>query len=202
MSRILQSSWFVALASCLLYLATTAALLHPDDLAGARKAQSAHPSPNDDPAWKFRNPEFEQWIEEIKTEKEALNLRDQQLHELQTRLDAERQEILSLTQAVQQLQMNFDSGVVRFKAQEADNIKRQTKLLAGMSPDGAAAMLSEMKDDDIVRLLFTLKADQSSAILDSMSKSGKAEAKRAADLALRIRKVLPAPPGSPTQTKP
>jgi flagellar motility protein MotE (MotC chaperone) len=202
MSRILQSSWFVALASCLLYLATTAALLHPEDLAGARKAQSAHRSPDDDPAWKFRNPEFEQWIEEIKTEKEALNLRDQQLHELQTRLDAERQEILSLTQAVQQLQMNFDSGVVRFKAQEADNIKRQTKLLAGMSPDGAAAMLSEMKDDDIVRLLFSLKADQSSAILDSMSKSGKAEAKRAADLALRIRKVLPAPPASTPQTKP
>jgi len=199
MTRILQSSWFVALASCLLYLATTAALLRPEKFAGARVASKAGQSPSDDPSWKFRNPEFDQWVEEIKTEKEALKTREQQLHELQTRLDAERQELLSLTQEVHQLQMNFDKGVVRFKEQDADNLKKQTKLVAGMSPDGAAAMLSQMQDDDIVRLLFSLKTDQAGAILDTMSKAGPADAKRAAALALRLQKVLPPERGAPTK---
>lgn len=199
MTRILQSSWFVALASCLLYLATTAALLRPEQLAGARVSTKVSQSPNDDPSWKFRNPEFDQWIEEIKSEKEALNVREQQLRELQTRLDAEHQEILTLTQEVHQLQMNFDKGVVRFKEQEADNLKKQTKLVSGMSPEGAAAMLSQMQDDDVVRLLFSLKTDQAGAILDNMSKAGPVEAKRAASLSLRLQKVLPPERGAPTK---
>ena len=197
MMRVLKSSWFLALASCLLYLATTAALLRPEQFAAVRATRAANRSANDDPSWRFRNPELEQWLEEIKNEKAALALREQQLRELQTRLDAERQEILTLTQTVHQLQTDFDKGVIRFREDESENLKRQTKIIKGMSPEGAAAMLNEMPDDEIVRLLFLLKPDETSQILDSMSKAGKSEAKRAAELALRIRKVVsPSPNGS------
>ncbi len=202
MSRLLQSSWFVALTGCLLYLATTGALLRPKDFAGARTEQTVSHSPNDDPSWKFRNPEFEQWVQEIKSEKELLATREQQLRELQTRLEAEHQEILTLTQTVYGLQQSFDQGVVRFKEQEADNLKRQTKVVAGMSPEGAAAMLSQMPDDQIVRILYSLKPDQASPILDTMSKLGPIEAKRAADLAQRLTKVVSLAPKARTGPPP
>jgi flagellar motility protein MotE (MotC chaperone) len=202
MTRLLTSSWFVALTSCVVYLATTVILLRPSQFAMAQAVHQASRSPNDDPSWRFRNPEFEQWVEEIKSEKEALRLREQQLRELQTRLDAERQEILTLTQAVHHLQTQFDKGVVRFKEQEIDNLKLQTKIIAGMSPEGAAAILNEMPEDEIVRVLFSLKADQSGQILESMSKTGKTEAKHAADLALRLRKVVSPPPTGSTKSPP
>jgi len=197
MARLLQAPWFIALAGCLLYLATTAALLHPEQFADAAAAAApAHAiksEAGDAPSWKFRNPEFEQWIDELKREKESLAIREQQLHELQTRLEAERAEILTVTQAVYQLQSEFDGNIVRIKAQEVDNLKRQTKVISGMSPEGAVAMLNEMPDNDLVKVLFTLKPDSVSEILDAFSKMGKTEAKRAAALSERLRVVLPPP---------
>ena len=49
-----------------------------------------------------------------------------------------------------------------------------------MTPDGAVAMMKEMPDDEVIRLLYSLKPDISGAILDAMSKPGGASAKRAA----------------------
>jgi flagellar motility protein MotE (MotC chaperone) len=203
MARILQAPWFVALAGCLLYLVTTAALLRPEQFAGAASAaapaHAAKSEAGDEPSWKFRNPEFEQWIDELKREKESLAVREQQLHELQTRIEAERAEIFTVTQAVHQLQSEFDGNVIRIKDQEVDNLKRQTKVISGMSPEGAVAMLNEMPDDDLVKVLFTLKPDAVSEILDAFSKMGKNEARRAAALSERLRLVLPP---TPTNSRP
>lgn len=115
MLRILHSPWAVALTGCLLYMATTAALLRPEQFAvpaPTAGAQTVKSSAGNDPSWKFRNPEFEQWIDELKRERESQAIREQQLRELQTRLDAERQEILVVTQAVYQLQSEFDRNEI------------------------------------------------------------------------------------------
>jgi len=82
------------------------------------------------------------------------------------------------------------------KEQDMENIKKQAKVISAMSPEGAAAMLNEMPEDQTVAVLFTLKPDISSLILDTMSKLGKTEAKRAAALAERMRTVLPPPANS------
>jgi flagellar motility protein MotE (MotC chaperone) len=195
MIRIFQSSWFVAFAGCVLYLATTVAVLNPSKFAGV---QFANPdfSAEDDPSWKFRNPEFNQWVAQIKSEKESLDTREQHLNELQTRLNAEMQEVSTVTQTVAQLQENFDQNVVRFKAQETDNVKHQAKLIAAMSPEGAVAMLTEMPDDDAVKILFTMKTDEASLILDALSKTGQPQAKRAAQLTERLHQVLQPTPAT------
>ena len=193
MIRIFQSSWFVALLGCLLYLGTTVFVLTPSKFAGLRPPAPDYSAEND-PSWKFHNPEFDQWVTQIKSEKETLDLREQRLNELQTRLNAELQEITTVTQSVAQLQQSFDKNVIRFKAQEVDNIKRQAKLIATMSPAGAVAMLDQMPDDQAVRILFTMKNDDASAILDAWSKGDKTQAKRAAQMMEKLRQVLPAPP--------
>ncbi len=195
MVNYLKSSWAVAIAGGLLYLATTAALLRPGEFEQVAPVAEASSSANTAPSWSFRNPEFEQWVEELKHERENLAQRAQQLQELQKRLEAERQEILSVTQTVHQLQMDFDKNVVRLKEQDQDNLKRQTKIVAAMSPEGAAAMLNEMPEDQTVGVLFMLKPDAASLILDTLSKLGKTEAKRAAQLTERMRLVLPPPAG-------
>src|SRR5580700_4523290 len=97
MTRILQSGWFVALLGCILYLATTIFVLSPSKFAGAQFIQPDY-SAEDDPSWKFRNPEFNEWVSEIQNEKEKLDERSQQLDEWQTRLNLELQEISVATQ--------------------------------------------------------------------------------------------------------
>lgn len=190
--RWLQSPWMVSLSGCLLFLATTAALISPARFEGLRASAAEPFTPNNDPSWKFRNPEFEQWVEELKQEREVLLTKEKALQEWQTRLDAERAEIFSITQAVNQLQMEFDKNVVRFKSQDAENLKRQTQLVAAMPPASAAKLLSEMPEDDAVRILFGMKAEQASLVLDAFSQSGPAQAKQAAAITKRMRNVLPA----------
>jgi flagellar motility protein MotE (MotC chaperone) len=190
MIRILQSFWLTALVGCLLYLGTTLVVIRPDHFETVPMVPSNR-SATDDPSWKFKNPELDQWITQTKDETERLVLREQQLKEWQSRLDAERQEIATVTQTVARLQADFDKNVIRFRTQEMDNVKHQVKLIAAMTPAGAAAMFNEMGDDDVVRILFIMKADVASAILDTMSKLGKEDARRAAALTSRLHQVLP-----------
>lgn len=192
MKRILQSSWLAVLIGGLLYFGTTMAVLRPGQFAGASTAaESRQLSADDDPSWRFHNPEFNQWVTQIKDEKDALALRAQQLDELQVRINADRQEINTVTQTVARMQSDFDMNVIRFKTQETENVRHQAKLIAAMSPEGSAAMIKEMSDDDIVRILFIMKTDQASLILDTLSKLGATEARRAAMLTVRLHKVLP-----------
>jgi len=190
MIRILQSSWFVALAGSLLYLATTVAVLQPSKFP-KRPPVETDVSANDDPSWRFHNPEFDQWVAQIKSRKESLDAREQSLNELQTRLNVEIQEVSAATQTVSQLQAVFDKNVIRFKAQEAANLKHQIKLISGMSPEGAVATLNEMPDGDVLRIFFAMKPDNASAILDAFSKKGPAWAKRAAQITEQLHRVLP-----------
>ena len=82
--------------------------------------------------------------------------------------------------------------MLQFKDQEAVNAKKQVKVIADMSPEGAAAMLNEISDDETTKLLYLMKTDVSGPILDAMSKLGPVQAKRAATLAERLKDVLPA----------
>ncbi len=197
MIRTLQSGWMAALIGCVLYLATTVMVLSPSKFAGLHQDKPDY-SANDDPSWRFRNPEFNEWVSQIQVEKEKLDLREQRLEEWQTRLNTELQEISTVTQTVNQLQSEFDKNVIRFKAQEVDNVKHQAKLISAMSPEGAVAMLGNMSDEDVVRILFTMKPDQASLILDSLSKISPEEAKHAALLTERLHQVLPEPVPNPT----
>ena len=192
MTRWLTSGWVVALAGGLVYLATTALLIRPAQFEAARAVLAAVKlTPDNDPSWRFKNPEFQQWVAELKMEKSDLDTRAQQLQALQTRLAAQQQEFIVATQSVYQLQAEFDKNVVRIKSQEVQNLSKQAKIIAGMSPEGAAKLISQMADDDVVRLLAIMKPDEAGIVLDSMSKLGKTEAKRAADLTARLRMVLP-----------
>ena len=118
MIRLLQSAWLAALIGCIVYLGSMMAFIHPEKLQAARKASAEEKStPSEEPSWKFTNPEFDQWVQEIKRQRDAITLREQQLQELQTRLESERQELNTATQTVSQLQSEFDKNVIRIKDQ-------------------------------------------------------------------------------------
>lgn len=175
------------------FFATMFLLLRSASLGRVTAAAKAAPVAEDDPAWKFHNPDIDQWVSQIKEEREALAVREQQLKEWEARLAAENRELSAVTQAVTRTQEDFDKRVLTFTEQEKENTKKQLKVIADMSPDGAAAMMNEMPDEEVTRLLYALKPDVSGAILDAMSKQSGVTAKRAAALTERIRDILQAP---------
>jgi flagellar motility protein MotE (MotC chaperone) len=197
MTRLLQSPVTVMTLAAVMFFTTLWLLLRTLPLGQVAPAVKALPVAEDDPSWKFRNPDIDQWVSQIKNERDALAVREQQLKEWESRLVAESREIASVTQAVSRTQLEFDKRVLLFTEQQKDNAKKQLKVIADMTPDGAVAMLNEMPDDEVARLLYTLKPDISGAILDAMSKVGGPSAKRAAALTERIKDILQIPTNNP-----
>jgi flagellar motility protein MotE (MotC chaperone) len=198
MPRILQHPAAVLIAAFVMFFGTMFLLLRTLPLGQLTLAAKAPLPAADDPSWKFHNPDIDQWVSQIKNERDSLAAREQELKDWEARLTAESREIAAVTQAVTRTQTDFDKRVLLFTDQQKDNIKKQLKVISDMSPDGAVAMLNEMPDDEVAEMLYTLKPDVSGAILDAMSKLGAGPAKRAAALTERIKDILPPPTNNPT----
>jgi flagellar motility protein MotE (MotC chaperone) len=194
MPRLLQSPITVLVAAGLAFFITMFLLLRTLPLGTVTPPAKEPLMAEDDPSWKFHNPDIDQWVSQIKSERDSLAVREQQLKDWEARLTSESREIATVTQAVSRTQEDFDKRVLLFTDQEKDNVKKQLKVVADMSPDGAVAMMNEMPDDEVARLLYSLKPDISGAILDAMSKLGDGPAKRAAALTDKIKEILPVPP--------
>ena len=67
-------------------------------------------------------------VAELKKEKEAVGIREQQLNDLALRLQNERTELNQITQKVFQMQREFDTNVVRVREEELPNLKRLVKV--------------------------------------------------------------------------
>lgn len=191
MNRILTSPMTVVLSGGLMFFLTMFATLSMVHLGTVQLPSQVPLAADDNPSWRFRNPEFDQWVSQIKEERAALALREEQLKDWEMRLTAENREISTVTSTVTKLQKEFDQRVLQFKDQEAVNAKKQVKVIADMSPEGAAAMFNQISDDETTKLLFLMKSDVSGPILDAMSKQGPAQAKRAATITQRLKEVLP-----------
>lgn len=199
MIRFLQSAWMISILGSLSYLGTTFALLRPERIAAAIEVQAqveetrAH---GPDPSWNFQNPELEQLIADLRREKEEIRQRELQLKALEARLQAERNDLATVTQTVARLQKDFDQSIIRLKDEEMANYKKLAKLHATMSPEGAANVFREMPDDEVVKIMAYMKNDVVSQILETLGAMGKTEAKRVAALTERMRRTLPPDPAS------
>ena len=192
MNNLLQSSGPVILGG-LLFFATLFGVLNATHFGSVSPPEKMSVSASDDPSWKFHNPEIEQWIAQIKDERDSLAVKEQQLKEWEAQLSAQGKELSTVTKAMSNVQMEFDKRVVLFTDAEKENAKKQVKVIAGMSADGAATMFGELPDNEVAKLLFSMKNEAAGGILDAMSRQGFTQAKRAALLQQKMQAVMNAP---------
>jgi flagellar motility protein MotE (MotC chaperone) len=198
MKKILGANWFVALVGSLAYLGTT--LFCFSTAKFEPRAAASDVVENDltaSESWTFKNPDLDQMIAELKLEKEALSVRELHLKDLEARLASERQEISVVTDVVGRVQKEFNEAIVRIKQEEIPNLKKLAKIHAAMSPEGAANILKEQLDDEILKVMFYLKPSETGPILEAFARLGKADAQRAAKLTERLRRGIENPPENP-----
>lgn len=188
MVRILQSPWVALVVAMLSYLGSTIALWPKfQPVRPVAEVQEEETGPNVDASWNFRSEEIQQLITELKQEKEALVLKEQQLNELSLRLQNERTELNQITQKVFQMQREFDTNVVRVREEEIPNLKKLVKIYAAMTPEAAANVLKEMDEERIVKILAFMKEGETAPILEAFAKGGENDNRRAALISDRLR---------------
>lgn len=193
--KFLQSPLLASVLGGLIYLATTFWQLRqvsvkppveriPIAKAGPKKIAAATGSKL---TWDPQNPEVDQLVKELRSEKESLAKRQETLNELAARLQSERQEIDRVAQSVQRMQSDFERSVTKVKEDETANLKRLSKMYTTMTPDGAAKIFAEMDEESVGKILLQMKETDAALILESLSRQGGSSAKRAADLSERLR---------------
>ena len=198
MVKLLQSGWVTMVLGTALYFVLTAFLLLSATFSVKKAA--AHPEteePKSSASWDFVNPEVDRLVGELKKEKAALAVREQQLNELATRLQAERSEINQVTQAVHQLRKEFDDRILRVREEEPAKLKKLAKMYATMSPEGASTIFKQMPDEQVVKIFVFMKDADTAAILESFAKLGADEAKRAALISDHLRTISRGPAPKP-----
>jgi flagellar motility protein MotE (MotC chaperone) len=189
MTKLLTSSWMTIVISGLLYLGVTVVLWKtpkPRPAAGVNQEDSTHSAANG-PSWEFINPEADQLVAELKSEKQALAKKGQEIANLNERLQAERSELNAAMQTVRQLQADFDQNVVRVHEDETINLKKLAKVYADMAPESAANIFAEMDDSSVVKIMVFMKDGETAGIFEALSKKGQPDAKRAASLSEKLR---------------
>jgi len=184
MSKLLACSWITAPLGAVIYLVATVLFWEKPPLPVRPSAETAAAM---EPSWNFKNPEAEQLISELKIEKKSVQQREQQLDDLQTRLQAERSELGQVIDSVRQLQSNFDNAVLRVGEEETVNLKRLAKVYAAMDPETAARVLSQLDNRAMVKILLYVKENETASILGAMAKKGAAEARRTAEISEQLR---------------
>jgi flagellar motility protein MotE (MotC chaperone) len=197
MLKILQSEWTATFLGTVLYLVTLAMCFHPPPPAVEDAATEKERPPLTSTSWTYYNPEADQLIIELKERKAALDQREAALRELEKRIQAERQELTSVTQAVWQIQENYNKNVLRLQESEMANLKKLVKTYKNMPPEDAVASFKQMDDNSVAKILKLMKEDEAAPILSLLTQQGGGA--RAAAIVERMRAsvIEPATPKTP-----
>jgi flagellar motility protein MotE (MotC chaperone) len=171
----LKSTWFLALLGIVLGIGTTAGviLMNQDDLlATPAHAAPKPPVPANAPRdWVFWTDEINKLALDLKDEREALDQREKELEAFEKRVASEREELRKVRAELDGMRREVVDNIPRIEASEKQNVKNLAKTYAAMKPQDAVAVMRELDDSSIVKILASMKADVIGAIFQEMAKA-------------------------------
>ncbi|MEI7800386.1 MAG: hypothetical protein WCI28_09355 [Opitutaceae bacterium] len=149
--------------------------------------------------WNFWTIEIENLATELKGERDQLHQRTEQLAQRETQLAAERQELNKVRSEIESLRTEIATKVIEINADEAKNIRTLAQTYTNLSPMAAVAIIKELDDTMVVKILAMMKPDIVAPIFEQMSRTTAPEnlARRAAHLSDRLRLMKSKPATNP-----
>lgn len=140
--------------------------------------------------WDFWTVEIENLANELKGRRTALDSREQEIAAREERLNARFRELEKLRQEIETLRAEALSGMTDFDAAEARNLKTLAKTYGELTPKAAVGIFEKLDEATAVKLLYLMKSEAVSGILQEMGTSSNPETvARAARLIDRLRLV-------------
>jgi flagellar motility protein MotE (MotC chaperone) len=150
--------------------------------------------------WDFWTVEMEGLSTELKEEREVLRKKSDAMDQRETRLVAERQDLDRVRTEIEGMRREIDERAIAIKADERTNLKSLAKTYSTLTPLAAVAIVREMDDTTLVKILYLMKPDDVGHIFEQMAITPTPDgtlAHRAALLSDRIRLMRSSPsPGT------
>ena len=102
----------------------------------------------------------------------------------------EKQELAHARADIAAMRTEIDDRVIAIRADEAKNLRTLAQTYTSLSPAGAVAILREMNDTTVVKILSDMKPDVVGPIFEEMSHTASGDgslARRAAVLSEKLR---------------
>ena len=177
-----SSSWSLILLAVILGTATAAGVLllkwpsvttlPPEPPATRTKIKSQSKD------WDFYTAEIDNLLQELQKQRTTYEVKTKDLGAVEMRIAAEKQELLRLRDEllrlrgeIEKMRDDLTTQTTELLSTEKSNIRNLARSYAIMKPAEAVAILSEMSDANIVKLLATMKADIVAKILGEMAKT-------------------------------
>jgi flagellar motility protein MotE (MotC chaperone) len=169
--------WFWRVADILV---TQAIAAIPPPVVDESKAQG----------WDFWTIEIDGLSSELKEERARLRQQAEMLNQRAARLAAEQQELAKIRADIEGMRAEIGRKVIEITADEAKNLRTLAQTYSNLTPKGAVAILREMDDTTVVKILSLMKSESVSPIFEEMSKTAAPDgtlARRAAILSEKLR---------------
>lgn len=140
--------------------------------------------------WDFWTIEIEGLSSELKEERARLRSQAETLNQRAARLASEQQELAKIRADIEAMRAEIGRRVIEITADEAKNLRSLAQTYSNLTPGAAVAILREMDDTTVVKILSLMKSDVVGPIFEEMANTPGPDgsmAKRAAALSEKLR---------------
>lgn len=151
--------------------------------------------------WDFWTIEVDNLASELKDEKARLKKQSELLDQRAARIAGEQQELDKVRTNIEGMRKEIAEKVIEIQADESKNLMALSQTYAALTPKAAVAIIREMDDMTVVKILSLMKPDVVAPIFEEMSKTSDREgllSRRAAVISEKLRLMKSTrPPTSP-----
>jgi flagellar motility protein MotE (MotC chaperone) len=140
--------------------------------------------------WDFWTIEIDNLASELKEEKGRQHKQAELLDQRAARLDAEQQELEKLRQSIENMRKEIGQKVIEIRVDETKNLRSLAQTYTNLTPKAAVAIIREMDDNTVVKILSLMKPDVIAPIFEEMSRTSDKDgllARRVATLSEKLR---------------
>jgi flagellar motility protein MotE (MotC chaperone) len=121
--------------------------------------------------WDFWTIEIDNLTSELKEEKARLRQQADSLDQRAARIEAEKQELEKLRAEIAATRQEIDQRVIAINTDEAKNLRSLAQTYSTLTPHAAVAIIREMDDTTVVKILSLMKPDVVGPIFEEMAGS-------------------------------
>lgn len=166
--------------------AANASAQAPADLTPGTKTRITSQSKD----WDFYTAEIDNVITELRTQRETYEKKTKELASVEMRIEAEKQELTRLRSDIEKMRDDLTAQTTELLTSEKSNVRSLAKTYSSMKPSQAVAILAEMSDPNVVKLLATMKSDIVAKILGEMARTPDPSAPAGSKATLATRAAL------------